>query len=177
MKARRIISLLALLACFSSAEAHPQGNVVFIHPDGTGLAHWNAARLYYAGSDGNLNWDRMDRLAAFRVHQKNWLSTTSHAGATTYAYGRKVHHDSYGLDRDQPITALSGKRLTIMEEALAAGLRVGIINSGHIGEPGTGVYLARSEDRGAIADIGAQIIGSGADIIFCGGEIYLIPEG
>lgn len=165
------------MAATVSSTAHPRGNVIFIHPDGTGMGHWNAARLFYAGPDGNLNWDRMERLAAYRVHQKNWLATTSHAGATTHAYGRKVDHDSYGLDRDQPLTALSGKNQTIMEEAMAAGIRVGIINSGHIGEPGTGVFLARSTDRKAVDDIAAQIIGSGADIIFCGGEIYLLPEG
>ena len=164
---------------FNSAllSGHEVGSAVFIHPDGTGLGHWNAARLLYAGPDGDLNWDRMDRLAAYRVHQSNWLGTTSHAGATVHAYGRKVHHDSFGLDRDQPITALSGKNMTLMEEAMSAGIRTGVINSGHIGEPGSAVFLARSEDRDRVTEIAVQVIHSGADLVFSGGEKFLIPKG
>jgi alkaline phosphatase len=160
-----------------SLNAGDVGSVVFIHPDGTGLGHWNAARYLYAGPDGMLNWDQMDTLAAYRVHQKNWLSTSSHAGATVHAYGVKVHHDSYGLDRTEVITALSGRQMTLMEEAMASGLRVGIVNSGHIGEPGTGVFLARSETRRDINGIAVKVMESGADLIFNGGEIHLLPEG
>lgn len=152
-------------------------SVVFIHPDGTGLGHWNAARLLYAGPDGQLNWDRMERLAAYRVHQKNWLSTTSHAGATVHAYGKKVHHDSYGLDRDQPLVAVSGQPMSLMHEAMAAGHRVGVINSGHIGEPGTGVFLTSSETRRDVERIAVGVMESGADLIFVGGEIFLLPTG
>ena len=171
-------ALVAILAGGAlSAPAGETGSVVFIHPDGTGLGHWNAARHLYVGPDGMLNWDRMERLAAYRAHQKNWLSTTSHAGATVHAYGKKVHFDSYGMDQKQPLTAASGKKLSIMEEAMAEGLRCGIVNSGHIGEPGTGVFLASSPSRGMVESIAADILESGADVIFCGGEIYLLPEG
>lgn len=168
--------VMALLPAVAGAYGS-SGNVIFLHPDGTGLGHWNAARHLLKGPDGMLNWDRMERLAAYRPHQKNWLSTTSHAGATVHAYGKKVHHDSYGMDRDQPLTALSGKPMTIMEEAIGEAYRCGIVNTGHIGEPGTGVFLARSEKRSDIQGIALQVLESGADLIFCGGEIYLLPVG
>ncbi len=179
---RPLIRLLAPVLGFGWLAAGvladaPTGSVIFIHPDGTGLGHWNAARQVAVGPDGMLEWDRLERLAAYRPHQRNWLSTTSHAGGTVHAYGKKVHYDSFGYDRDQPLSALSGKPLTIMEEALRAGIRCGIINTGHIGEPGTAVFLARTLDRGAVTDIAAQIFASGADVIFCGGEVFLLPEG
>lgn len=177
MNAYRLLTWISLTVLVTTARAEQPGSVVFIHPDGTGLGHWNAARYLYEGPDGMLNWDRLDRLAAYRPHQKNYLSTSSHAGATTHAYGRKVHHDSYGLDRTTPIKALSGKPMTLMEEAMEAGLRTGIVNSGHIGEPGTGVFLARSKERGNVTHIAEQIIHSGTDLIFCGGEVYLLPAG
>jgi alkaline phosphatase len=176
MQTYRLFLIPFLLPCMS-LQANQPGSVVFLHPAGSGLGHWNAARHFYAGPDGMLNWDKMERLAACRVHQKNWLSTTSHAGATAHAYGRKVHYESFGLDRNQPVTALSGKQMTILEEAMAAGFRGGIINSGSIGEAGTAVFLSRSEERHAVADIAAQIFSSDIDLIFCGGEIHLIPEG
>ena len=167
----------ALLCLFATAPlGAAAASAVFIHPDGTGLGHWNAARLLYAGPDGQLNWDRMDRLAAYRPHQKNWLSTSSHAGATVHAWGKKVHHDSYGLDRDQDLVAASGADVGIMQEAMAAGHRVGIVNSGHIGEPGTGVFLASNESRNNVTEIAADVFASGADLIFVGGEIFLLPN-
>ncbi|MGE9289455.1 MAG: alkaline phosphatase, partial [Puniceicoccales bacterium] len=82
--------LLPLLAIASPLLG---GSAIFIHPDGTGLGHWNAARLLLVGPDGMTNWDQLDVLSAYRPHQKNWLSTTSHAGATVHAYGKKVHYD------------------------------------------------------------------------------------
>lgn len=164
------------MASMAGAATSP-GNVILLHPDGTGLGHWNIARLVSVGPDGHSHWDRLERLAAYRPHQKGWISTTSHAGATTHAYGRKVHPDSYGLDRDQALTALSGKSMTLMQEAKAAGLKVGIVNTGHIGEPGTGVFLASSERRSDIVGIASKIVASDADVIFCAGEIYLLPEG
>lgn len=172
-----ILTLMATGLTLLPAAVNGAASAVFIHPDGTGLGHWNAARYLYEGPDGMLNWDRMERLGAYRVHQKNWLSTSSHAGATVHAYGRKVHYDSYGLDRTEPLTALSGKPMTIMQEAMEAGHRVGIVNSGHIGEPGTGVFLASSESRDDIQGIALKVLESGADLIFCGGEVYLLPVG
>lgn len=158
-------------------EGKGPGNVVFIHPDGTGVGHWNILRMLTVGPDGLTHWDQMDRLGVYRPHQSNYLSTTSHAGATVHAYGKKVHYDSYGLDRTDPLTALSGKEMTILQEAQSEGLRVGIVNSGHIGEPGTGVFLASSEKRSNVELIAAQIFESGAHVIFCGGEIYCLPKG
>jgi len=158
------------------AAAEP-GNAIFIHPDGTGLGHWTAIRMHAVGPDGNLNFDRMDEMASYRPHQKNWLTTTSHAGATVHAYGKKVHYDSYGLDRTERLTSASGAPMGIMEEAMNAGVRVGIVNSGHIGEPGTGVFLAESEKRSYVTSIAVQILNSGADLIFCGGEIFCLPKG
>ncbi|NDV61818.1 alkaline phosphatase [Puniceicoccales bacterium CK1056] len=168
------LSTLLLGSLFSADET---GSAIFIHPDGMGLGHWNAARLLEVGPDGMLNWDTLEQLAAYRVHQKNWLSTTSHAGATAHAYGKKVHHNSYGMDQDKPLTALSGKPLSIMQEAMASGIRVGVVNSGHIGEPGTGVFLASTDNRYDFRPLARKIMESGADLIFCAGEIYLIPVG
>lgn len=176
-----MILRLILSALFLAATALPiqaiAASAVFIHPDGTGLGHWNAARVKFAGPDGQLNWDRMERLAAYRVHQKNFLSTTSHAGATVHAYGKKVHYNSFGLDRDQPLVAASGEPMSLMHEAMKAGKRVGIVNSGHVGEPGTAVFLASNESRRNVNEIAVGVMESGADLIFVGGEIFLLPAG
>lgn len=175
-----LLTVLVLVGCNSEAGDKPllqKGNVVFLHPDGTGVGHWNLLRLIIAGPDGVTNWDQMDRLGLYRPHQMNSLVTTSHAGATVHAYGKKVHFDSYGMDKTQPLTAVSGKPMSIMQEAMASNIRVGVVNSGHIAEPGTGVFLASSETRKDRTGIAAKILSSGANLIFSGGEIYTLPKG
>jgi len=176
MTPRALIFLTLLTAALLPGTALG-ASAILIHSDGTGLGHWNAARLLYAGPDGQLNWDRLERLAAYRAHQKNWLSSTSHAGATVHAYGQKVHHDSYGLDRDQALVAASGRPMSLMMEAMDGGKRVGIVNTGHIGEPGTGVFLTSNESRRNVEQIAVGVMESGADLIFVGGEIFLLPDG
>lgn len=166
-----------LLALFASASALSGASAIFLHPDGTGLGHWNAARLLIVGPDGMTNWDKLEVLAAYRPHQKNWLSTTSHAGATVHAYGKKVHHNSFGMDRDQALLSASGSPLSLLQEAQAAGLRTGTVNSGHIAEPGTAVFATSSDSRNKVLEIAEGVMKSGLDVLFAGGERMLIPTG
>ena len=186
---RKIIGLtalviIALAGCNNSTSnqttANPssQGNVIFIHPDGTSPSHWGAARMLNYGPDSDLNWDKMSNLGVYRGHLKNQLTGTSNAGAVIHATGVKVNNDSFGLDEDgKPIIAASGKPQTIMQEAVAAGKATAIINSGIIPEPGTGAFVAKTESRRDFEEITKQIVESGVDVILGGGEIYYLPEG
>ena len=170
---KRTISLSLLI----TASTVWSNSAIFLHPDGTGLGHWNAARLLIAGPDGMTNWDNLEVLSAYRPHQKNWLTSTSHAGATAHAYGKKVHYDSFGMDRDQPLTSLSGQSMTILQEAMSKGLRTGTVNSGHIAEPGTAVFATSNESRKNTLEIAQSVMESGLDLMFSGGETFLLPEG
>ncbi len=175
---------LALAAALSlpattSAEAQetPTGNVIFFHPDGTGLNHWGAARMHIVGPDGELNWDKLPGMGVYTGHMADRLTGTSHGGATVHAYGVKVVNDSFGLNGTEEITAASGKTMSIAEEAMAAGKAVGLIQSGHIAEPGTAVFVASQPKRAEREQIAEQVIESGAQVIMAGGERYLLPEG
>lgn len=171
----------------------PTGSVIFFHPDGTGLNHWAAARLYFKGVDGTLNWDLLPYMAAYRGHMNNVLTGTSNGGATTHAFGYKVDGlGSFGQDGDgsanpptnRAIKALSGVSGSIMREAANAGLPVGVVNDGHIGEPGTGVFLAEVGNRNNWQEITRQMI-QGRDgmndrdpwVIMGGGEADTRPIG
>ncbi|MCF7808165.1 MAG: alkaline phosphatase [Candidatus Marinimicrobia bacterium] len=153
------------------------GSVIFIHPDGVGANTWNALRAFKVGPDAMLNWDRMEKMGVYRSHQLDVLGTSSNAGATAHAFGVKAEYDDYGIDPDRPINALSGKPLSLMQEAMAAGMSVAAINTGHINEPGSGVYLASAKYRKYNDEIAEKIIRSGADILLSGGEKFLLPEG
>jgi alkaline phosphatase len=161
----------------TSAQNIPTGNVIFIHPDGTSLAMWNATRILYYGTDGTLNWDKLTNIGLYQGHTKNTLTASSQAGATIHAYGVKVHYNSYGMDGTSPLTSLSGYNNSIMMEARDNGINIGIINSGTIVEPGSGVFVSSDVSRENDEDIAKKIIESGADLILSGGEQLLIPKG
>jgi alkaline phosphatase len=152
------------------------GSVIFIHPDGSSVSAWSAMRLLAVGPDGQLNWDRLERLGVYRGHLTNSLGGTSHGGGTVHAYGVKVPFDSYGMNGTESLRSLSGKPFSIMTEAQRAGLATAVINSGHLAEPGTGVFVASAESRTAAETITKQIIESGTDIILGGGEALLLPN-
>ncbi|MBT9134948.1 MAG: Alkaline phosphatase 4 [Firmicutes bacterium] len=159
------------------AAAPQPRNVIFFHPDGYGLSHWDALRTLFVGPDRRLNWDRLPYIASYTGHMRDSLVGTSHGGATTHAYGVKVVRDSFGLDGDRPITALSGQPMSIMQEAVRAGFATALIQTGSLTEPGTAAFVASVQERGNHDEIARQIIESGVDVILGGGERALLPGG
>ena len=105
-------------------QQYKTGNVIFIHPDGSGANMWGAMRLLKVGPDGETNWDKMDHIGLYRSHQVNSTNSSSQAGATVHAYGVKVPYDTYGIHPKRPIKSLSGKDYSIMTEAKKAGIMV-----------------------------------------------------
>jgi alkaline phosphatase len=144
-------------------ERFSTGSVIFFHPDGTGANHWSAARMYFKGPDGRLNWDRLPHMALYRGHMLNNLIGTSNGGATTHAFGYRVDGlGSFGKNGDGDaavfINGLSGYEGSIMREAANAGIPVGLVNDGHIGEPGTGCFLAEVGNRSDWQEITRQMV-------------------
>ena len=169
-----------LLASFQGvmrSQAAETGSVIFFHPDGSALNHWGAVRFHKVGPDGRLNWDKLEAMAVYTGHMKNALTATSHGGATVHAYGVKVEADSFGLDGDKEIVAASGRKSSLMEEARDSGLAIGLVQTGHIAEPGTAVFVASDKHRSNRMEIARQVIESGAAVIMAGGEKYLLPKG
>jgi alkaline phosphatase len=171
------VTALATVVAASAATAQETGNVIFFHPDGTGVNHWLAARMHTVGPDGALNWDRLPALGVYTGHMADRVTGTSHGGATVHAYGIKVVADSFGLNGTEEITAASGKQMSIAEEAMEAGKAVALVQTGHIAEPGTAAFVASNESRSNTHEIAQSVIESGAQVILAGGERFLLPEG
>jgi alkaline phosphatase len=193
--------LAAGLLTGGAAQAHGggAGNVIFLHPDGTGLNHWTAARIYWKGPDGLLNWDRLPQMAAYRGHMLETLTGTSNGGATVHAFGYKVEGlGSFGKDgngnavppTDRFINALSGYPGSILREAANKGHPTGLVNDGNVGEPGTGAFAAEVGNRDNWNAIALQIVAgrdgalpakNSADrapiVILGGGERNFLPAG
>ena len=163
------------------------GNVIFIHPDGTSPSHYMTLRNIDKGPDGRLNWDRMSNAGVYLGHMENQLTGTSNAGAVTHANGVKVFDESFGLEEDNTeVVPLSGKvGKTILEEAIDAGKATALIQSGHLAEPGSAAFAAETTNRlendirarDKYSEIIEQVIRSGTNVIFGGGELYMLPKG
>jgi alkaline phosphatase len=198
-KLRALTSTTFLLASSLALAGPPPGNVVFFHPDGTGLNQWTAARALHAGPDGLLKWDRLPELAPYRGHLLDEIAGTSNGGATTHGFGHKVEaRGSFGRDgdgtrtppTDRPILARSGYPGSLMREAANAGHPTGLVNDGHIAEPGTGAFAAEVGNRNDWSGIALEIIagrdraspvGGSTDtppvVILGGGERDFVPAG
>ncbi len=174
---RALGATVALFVSAAAVAAQDTGNVIFFHPDGTGVNHWGAARIHTVGPDGELNWDRLPGIGIYTGHMADRLTGTSHGGATVHAYGIKVVNDSFGLNGTEVITAASGQQMSLAQEAMAAGRAVGLIQSGNITEPSTAVFVSSAEDRDNEEEIALEVIESGAQVIMAGGERALLPEG
>lgn len=171
------IAVCALAGCGKKA-ASKTGSVIFFHVDGAGLAHWQMARFLFAGPDGEMNWDKLPHVAVYRGHAEDTLTPSSNAGATMHAYGVKVPFEGYGTDAGggRPVSPAGGQR-SIMDEAKAKGIAVGVVNTGGAGEPGTACFLTSVTGRDNGDEIASQLLASGADVILLGGEEYFLPEG
>lgn len=171
-------------AAVSAQDDMPTGNVIFYHPDGSGLNHWNAGRMYWYGPDGLLNWDQLPEIAVYRGHMMDRLTGTSHGGATVHGRGYKVQANSFGQDGPRLVNSLSGFEGSIMREAGAAGHPIGIVNDGDLPEPGTGTFLAEVVDRGLSNEIAAQFLDGRPGfegeplplVMMGGGEGFFLPE-
>jgi len=90
-----LLSLIFFSLSFCQS-ATTKGNAIFIHPDGTGLADWNALRILKVGPDGELNWDKMNSIGLYQRHIRNRVTASLNAGATIHAYGVKANGDETG---------------------------------------------------------------------------------
>ena len=176
---RRVACLVFCLALvLPAAGAQPRlGNVILIQPDGASLAAWNAFRLASVGPDGLTSWDQLPGVAIYRSHFTDGLSPTAHGGGTVHAWGVKVATDSFGTDGGRAILARSGQPRPLLAEAITANRAVGYVQSGHLAEAGSAVFLVSHAERNEHAAIAEKLFLSGADVMLAGGEIYLLPKG
>ncbi|GIX39516.1 MAG: alkaline phosphatase [Silanimonas sp.] len=177
------VLLLAACAKGESAPATeaapPAGprSAIFLHPDGMGANTWMATRLMFVGPDGRLAWDALPRVALYVGPTAEAVNQSSNAGATTHAFGVRAKLDSFGMIDGQVPVAASGKAMSLMREAQAAGKKVAVFNSSTLAEPGTGAFLASVPQRKDAAEIVSQVLAARPDIALGGGETHFLPKG
>lgn len=178
MSPRRFVPvLLALL--FASCASVPQGdaiqdaprNVVFFISDGCGSASFSLAREYQRSMEGipNLQLDGFERGSTITFAEGNRV-TDSAASATAYACAIKTLNGRIGMSADKESVT------TILEKAEAAGYNTGLISTARITHATPAAFSSHVEDRNMEAEIAAQQIEQGIEILMGGGRQFYLPQ-
>jgi alkaline phosphatase len=166
----------ALGACAPVAASPPPHGVVFLHPDGMGANTWTAIRLKEAGPDGALAWDGLPGVALYKGPLLDSVTASSNGGATSHAWGVRAKSDSLGMIDGRRVAANAvGGGLPLMLEAKAKGRAIGIVNTASVTDAGTGGMIASVPNRREHADIAAQMLAAGPEVLLGGGEQYFLP--
>jgi len=141
-------------------------NVIFMILDGVGAYHYALTRLVY----GELNLDGIHELGWMTTHSANADITESPAAATALATGHKTNNVMVSI-------APNGERLkTVLEYAQDRGMRTGLITTVMIYDATPAAFAAHNETRYNQAEIAAEMIEQGADVLLGGGWTLFYEE-
>ncbi|GIV62602.1 MAG: alkaline phosphatase [Rhodothermaceae bacterium] len=176
-----LLLMPALAACSSTsttapppaeprAEVRPKNVILFIS-DGCGPASFTMARAYrrdVLGRDEGLALDPF-LVGTVQTHAADTRVTDSAAGATAFACGVKTYNGAIAVDTlRQPLG-------TLVEAAEARGLATGLVATSTITHATPAAFSAHVPARGMTAEIAAQQITRGIDVLFGGGLRDYLP--
>ena len=164
-----VISCASIPADVRKAQERPR-NVVFFISDGCGPASFGLAREYQRSVDGipNLNLDRYEQGSTITFAEGARV-TDSASSATAYACGIKTLNGRISMTADRQSVE------TILEKAEAAGFNTGIVSTARITHATPAAFSSHVESRNMEAEIAAQQVTKGMEIIMGGGQDFYLP--
>jgi alkaline phosphatase len=197
-----LLSAALIATSAATVNAAPQANnVIFFLGDGMGSNTITAARIYKAGEDGLLNFERMDRTARIKTYSADAQVTDSAPSMGAYMTGVKVNNDVISLKDARPVKpgkdangngsidncgANNGTApMTILELAKAHGKAVGAITTTELTHATPASTFAHSCNRNLGYSIAQQVVPGGAgyntrlqdgvDVLMGGGRQHFTP--
>jgi alkaline phosphatase len=145
---------------------HKAKNVIFMVPDGMGLAYVTAARTYIDGSDGApLSFETLPVIGYQRTHSANSFVTDSAAAASAWSCGEKFNNGEicyHSADGTYPDT--------ILELARDMGKATGLIATSRITHATPAAYGAHVPSRNCENAIATDMVTvTQPDVILGGG--------
>jgi len=211
MNKKRITALL-LAACFgagaqaqslsSAPTAKPQAkNIIFFLGDGMGPTTITAARIFKAGEDGLLNFERLDRTARIKTYSADAQVTDSAPSMGAYMTGVKINNDVISMKDAKPVAPAKDANgnasidrcgadngsspMTILELAKANGKSVGAVTTTELTHATPASTFAHVCDRDMGYAIAQQVVPGGAgynarlldgvDVLMGGGKSHFTP--
>ena len=177
-----LTALLVLSACSSGAQTAPSAsvppsaespvpaprspqNVVLFIADGFGptSATLGAAASRAMGREFVLDTGLIGSVETSATDSR---VTDSAAGATAYACGLKTYNGAIGMD------AARTPCRTVLEEAEARGMATGLVATSRLTHATPASFASHVESRAEEAEIAAQMVVSGVDVMFGGGRSF-----
>jgi alkaline phosphatase len=174
------LSLLLVLAGFTAKKGyqiksgfHPAAkNIIFMVPDGMGLANVTAARIFKHGSEGgNLHLEKLSTIGYQRTHAVDSSVTDSAAAASAWASGDKFRNGEISChDDDQDGKCEPTPGPTILETAKAMGKSTGLVVTSTVTHATPAAFGAHVSSRYCENEIARQYIQvTQMDVILGGG--------
>ena len=164
----RLLLALLLIAPAAVAQDAPEAprNVVLFIGDGLGPSAVTMARDFSGrplALDGILTGSASTAATSARV-------TDSAAGATALASGIKTYNGAIGVDTlERPVG-------TLLEAAEARGMATGLVATSRITHATPAAFAAHVPRRAMEAEIAAQMLDAGVEVVLGGGRMWFLPE-
>ena len=174
------LGMFLVLANFSAKEEYqsktgsrPRAqNIIFMVPDGMGLADVTAARIFKNGSEGEiLHLETLSTIGYQRTHAADSLVTDSAAAASAWANGEKFRKGEISChDDDQDGKCQPTPGPTILETAKAKGKSTGLVVTSTVTHATPAAFGAHVSSRHCENEIARQYIQlTKVDVILGGG--------
>ncbi|MGD2092769.1 MAG: alkaline phosphatase [Candidatus Aminicenantes bacterium] len=167
---KQVIGLVLILCFFipNLTASKKVKNIIFIVPDGMGLANVTAARIYkYGLSKERLSFETLERIGYQSTYSQNSLVTDSAASASAWACGQKFNNGEisfHGETEEAP--------QTILELAKAKGKSTGLVATSTITHATPAAFGAHVKSRSCENEIARQyILKTEVDVILGGGKM------
>jgi alkaline phosphatase len=157
---------------YGTYGTHMAKNIIFMVPDGLGLAGVTATRIYKNGPDGDrLNMEKLSVIGYQRTHAANSTVTDSAAAGSAWATGQKHYNGKVScLVDDGPHCPNSP--LTILEIAKNMGKATGLVVTSQISHATPAAFGSHSISRQCGSEIARQFIEeTKVDVILGGGVL------
>lgn len=177
-----IILTILLLSFFSWADGqdqrakndpHPKAkNIIFMVPDGMGLASVTAARIFKNGPNGpSLHMETLSTIGYQRTHSADSATTDSAAAASAWANGEKFNNGEISChDDDHDGRCEPAPNPTILEIAKEKGKATGLVVTSTVTHATPAAFGSHVPSRRCEQEIARQyILVSKVDVILGGG--------
>jgi alkaline phosphatase len=162
-----------LLAAPGASWAGAARNIIFMVPDGMGLADVTAARIFKNGHNGApLGFETLRHIGYQRTHSADSPVTDSAAAASAWACGEKFNNREICFHRDgRP------HRPSILELAKKKGKATGLVATAPITDATPAAFGAHVAFRGCGQEIARQyLMVTGVDVLLGGGIEHFMSE-
>ncbi len=164
------LALFTLAGCagMSAPGTNNARNIIFMVPDGMGLADVTAARIYLGR---RLTFETLEQIGYQKTSSANSTVTDSAAAASAWASGEKFRNGQISCrDRDGDYRCDEPLKPTILEIAKSLGKATGLVVTSTVSHATPAAWAAHVHNRKCETEIFRQYIQeTGVDVILGGG--------